>query len=300
MDDKEEIMVSVFCLTYNHEKYIRSALEGFVNQKTNFKYEVIVHDDASTDKTAEIIREYELKFPEIIKPIYQNENQYSKGKKIVTDCVLPKAYGKYIALCEGDDYWTDEKKLQLQYNYMEEHPECSLVAHKTKTLHNNGHFSDYTNYTYDTEKKCHLNASLLIAHHNYFSTNSMFFRRTFYRNNHEFLNNVAHFDYVDKIMLSMEGDVYVIPKYMSVYRSCSSGSWTERVYFDTDKWNSHLKVSIEFLEAINKYREYKFDKEIKEEIRRRTFIILCNKGNIRAIKMQISIFRIFINVFMVF
>ena len=125
---EDEIMVSVYCTAYNHEKYIRDALEGFVNQKTNFKYEVLVHDDASTDNTAKIIKEYEKKYPDIIKPIYQKENQFSKGKAI--SLILDKlAKGKYIALCEGDDYWIDENKLQIQVDYMEEHPDCTFCFH---------------------------------------------------------------------------------------------------------------------------------------------------------------------------
>ena len=117
MEDNN-IMVSICCITYNQEKFIRQALDGFLMQKTNFKYEIIIHDDASTDNTANIILEYEKKYPDIIKPIYQTENQYSKGKK-PTLITYKAAQGKYIALCEGDDYWIDENKLQLQVDYME-------------------------------------------------------------------------------------------------------------------------------------------------------------------------------------
>lgn len=100
----DKLMVSICCITYNHEKYISEALESFLMQKTSFKYEILIHDDASTDNTAKIIREYEKKFPEIIKPIYQIENQYSKGNKINLVYNFPRAKGKYIAICEGDDY----------------------------------------------------------------------------------------------------------------------------------------------------------------------------------------------------
>lgn len=122
----EEIKVSVYCLAYNHEKYIRDALEGFVSQKTDFRYEVIVHDDASEDGTAEIIREYARRYPEIIRPVFQTENQWSKGVRIVPVHIWPRIRGKYIAVCEGDDYWTDYNKLQKQYDYMEAHPNCAL------------------------------------------------------------------------------------------------------------------------------------------------------------------------------
>ena len=90
-------LVSVYCLTYNHEKYIKDALEGFINQKTDFEYEVFVHDDASTDNTAKIIKEYAQKYPHIIKPILQKENQYSKGVKIFYQYIYPRISGKYIA-----------------------------------------------------------------------------------------------------------------------------------------------------------------------------------------------------------
>ena len=94
-------LVSVCCITYNHEPYIVQALNGFLMQKTSFPFEVLIHDDASTDRTADIIREYEKKFPKIIKPIYQKENQYSKGNRaILASFVYPRAKGKYIALCE--------------------------------------------------------------------------------------------------------------------------------------------------------------------------------------------------------
>ena len=108
---EDGIVVSVYCLAYNHEQYIRDALEGFVRQKTNFRYEVLVHDDASTDNTPAIIREYAQKYPDIIKPIFQTENQYSKGVKILPEIIHPKSSGRYIAFCEGDDYWCDENKL---------------------------------------------------------------------------------------------------------------------------------------------------------------------------------------------
>ena len=107
-------MVSICCLAYNHEKYIRKTLEGFVNQKTNFNYEILIHDDCSTDNTVNIVEEYRKKYPKLIKPIYQKENQHSKGIKISNVYQFPRAQGKYIAMCEGDDYWTDMNKLQKQ------------------------------------------------------------------------------------------------------------------------------------------------------------------------------------------
>ncbi len=125
--DKEKPLVSIFCLTYNHAPYIRQCLDGFLMQKTTFAYEVIINDDASTDGTTEIIREYEEKYPDIIKPIYHEENLYSKGERgFWQKYCFPKSKGKYIALCEGDDYWTDPYKLQKQVDFLEGHLEYSM------------------------------------------------------------------------------------------------------------------------------------------------------------------------------
>ena len=111
--NKENPLVSIVCESYNHEPYLRKCLDGFVMQKTNFSFEILIHDDASTDKSADIIREYISKYPQLDwKPIFQIENQYSKGISIWTEIQFPRAQGKYIALCEGDDYWTDPYKLQ--------------------------------------------------------------------------------------------------------------------------------------------------------------------------------------------
>ena len=123
-----DIKVSVICCAYNQESYIEDALKGCVMQKTDFNFEVLVSDDASTDHTADIIREYEKKYPELIKPLYLTENQYSKG--IYPGVFLmQEAQGKYYALCEGDDYWISDHKLQRQYDVLEQHPECDMSAH---------------------------------------------------------------------------------------------------------------------------------------------------------------------------
>jgi glycosyltransferase involved in cell wall biosynthesis len=112
-------MVSVCCITFNHERYIRQCLEGILAQKCDFEYEVLIHDDASTDNTAQIISEYSSQFPNKITAILQVENQYSKGIKPLVHFLFPQAKGKYIAICEGDDYWVDPKKLQKQVSFLE-------------------------------------------------------------------------------------------------------------------------------------------------------------------------------------
>lgn len=130
MSNPNDIMVTIRCIAYNQEKFIRQCLDGFVMQQTNFKFEAIVHDDASTDATADIIREYAERYPDIIKPILETENQYSQGSNKLRSILDPLMTGKYIAICEGDDYWTDPLKLQKQVDFLEAHPGYSMCFHQ--------------------------------------------------------------------------------------------------------------------------------------------------------------------------
>lgn len=118
-------LVSICCIVYNHEMYLKRCLDGFLMQQTGFDFEIIVHDDASKDNSTTIIRDYCKKYPNLFKPILQTNNQFSTGRRILP-ILFQEASGKYIALCEGDDYWTDPLKLQKQVDYMEAHPDCSM------------------------------------------------------------------------------------------------------------------------------------------------------------------------------
>ena len=126
-------LVTICCITYNHAAYIRECLNGFLMQETNFKFEVVIHDDASTDETQSIIKEYCEKYPNVFSPIFQHVNQYSRGiKSIIQTFCVPKFRGKYIAMCEGDDYWIDPYKLQKQVNFLESHPDYGMCYTKVK------------------------------------------------------------------------------------------------------------------------------------------------------------------------
>lgn len=136
----QKYKVAIKCLVYNHEPYLRECLEGFVMQQTDFPFVAIVHDDASTDHSVDIIREYAAKYPDIIHPLYETENQWRKAdgslRKIMNDAI--EATGApYIAMCEGDDYWTDPHKLQKQVDFLDTHPEYELCCHRYKILNQN-------------------------------------------------------------------------------------------------------------------------------------------------------------------
>ncbi len=154
---KQKPLVAIQCITYNHEPYIRDALEGFVMQKTDFPFVAIVHDDASTDKTADIIREYAEKYPDIIKPIFETENQYSKKDgslgRIMNDAISATG-AKYIAMCEGDDYWTDPLKLQKQVDFLESnndyamcYTQARIFYQQKQTISKNIYGKKYSGFT---------------------------------------------------------------------------------------------------------------------------------------------------------
>lgn len=207
-------LVSIICITYNHEPYIRQCLDGFMMQKTNFRFEVLIHDDASTDNTANIIREYEAKYPDIIKPIYQKENQYSKGVKIGQTYLYPNAKGKYIAECEGDDYWTDPLKLQKQVDVLEVNEDVGVVytAFQVVDLYNNE-----IKYPY-AEKHMRRSFSgdhfLALLYDNFPQTLTVLYRKSLY-DEKQLINGI---DYSLFLSLSLSTKFMYINEKTGVYR----------------------------------------------------------------------------------
>lgn len=136
--NNEAPLVTIRCLVYNHAPYLRQCLDGFVKQKTNFRFEALVHDDASTDGSADIIREYAEKYPDIIVPLLETENLYSRQDGSFTRSMNLHTRGKYVAFCEGDDYWPNENKLQEQVDFLETHPDYSAIFGTAEVVSENG------------------------------------------------------------------------------------------------------------------------------------------------------------------
>ena len=226
--DKDQILVSICCITFNQEAYIRDALEGFVSQKTNFKYEVLIHDDASTDKTAEIIREYQERYPEIIKPILQMVNQYSLGLTNVSGTWnFPRAVkngSKYIAMCEGDDYWIDDQKLQRQVDYMETHPECALAFHSAKVEVQGNAVTEQMMRPYKKDRI--VTPEEIIDKTSGYATASLLFRTEMVKELPEFYNNAPIADIPLQLLAANMGYGYYMDRPMAVYRLGGAASWT--------------------------------------------------------------------------
>lgn len=263
MDNEQNIMVSVICTAYNHEKYMRQCLDGFVMQKTDFKYEVIVHDDASTDNTPEIIREYQKNYPDIIKPILQTENQYSKRKSIIWLCV-EKVKGKFIALCEGDDFWTDEYKLQKQFDAMESNPSCKMCLCKVRAVQENGEGMEQTYPNTQVREGVHDSYSLLeiICKEYSFQTSCYFFDsltlKNYYIEEPEFYRVAPVGDWPYLLYFS-QFDIYYIDDEMSCYRKNSVGSFSARMKNNSiEKQKMYNMSMISMIEEFDKYTKYEY------------------------------------------
>lgn len=274
---ENEIMVSVCCLAYNHSKYIRQCLDGFVNQKTNFKFEVLIHDDASTDGTQDIIKEYEEKYPDIIKPIYQTENQYSKGIKINKTFQYPRARGKYITTCEGDDYWCDENKLQMQLDFLENHLDYSACVHNTmimncRTGEEHSKIANAADETLSTEQ-------VLFNTVYEFHTSSIMFRKEFITIPDELVLSWSG-DCSRAAYLALCGKIFRFAEVMSVYRFFAEGSYTEK----TEKVPKEIIVKrstemIPFYRGVDKLSNYKYHDDFERKIAEKEFEILLLKDD---------------------
>lgn len=229
-------LVSICSITYNHAPYIRQCLDGFLMQKTKFRYEIIIHDDASTDGTTEIIKEYAEKHPDLITPIFQKENQYSKGiRGMFPRFCFPHAKGKYIALCEGDDYWTDPLKLQKQVDFLEANPEYVMCSHRFKQymqkegIYKDDWYGEVPNgITYDLN-------SLIQGFWFHTPLTVMFRRDSLCLAEYEKYPNSK--DATLFFHLLQKGRGFMIPEFMGMYRVHSGGVWSgvsERSQMEAD------------------------------------------------------------------
>lgn len=210
-------VVSIHCIVYNHERYLRDTLNGFVMQKTSFPFEAIVHDDVSSDGSKAIIEEYAKRYPEIIKPVYEVENQYSKHNGSLERVMENATNGKYVAVCEGDDYWTDPFKLQKQYEFMEANPEFIMCCHNA--------FSDFGNkrgIEISPTIKSHEITLEEMLHAWFIPTASLFYRFDKYK---EIEHSKAYVndDYALEIRLLSKGKVYYDDSIMATYRRHQEG-----------------------------------------------------------------------------
>ncbi len=284
----ENIKLSIVCLAYNHERFIRDCLDGFVMQKTDFPFEILINDDASTDKTADIIREYEAKYPDLFRCVYQTENQWGK-KSVWTDILFPMVRGKYVALCEGDDYWTDPLKLKKQVEFMEAHPDFSVCFHPVTV-----HWDDNSepDKIFPNEKGRFYKTELTLTDlldHNFIQTNSVIYRWRFHHDPLTLMpNDILPGDWFLHLLHAQTGKIAFLPDVMAVYRRNQGGIWSGVA--QKPEWFIRCGISfLRFYLAVQKQFGKNY-KEILDEFSILTYLHLKKAGKDNLIKELFSVY----------
>ena len=253
------ILVSIICFSYNHKDFLEQAIDSFLMQETTFPFEIIIQDDASTDGSADIIKKYHALYPTLIKPILQTQNQYSKTGSFfsILKLGLQMAQGKYIAYCDGDDYWTDRKKLEIQVNFLENHPEFIMCAHAVEV--ENLTASPLPSPYRPVVKPIHTFKDILSNH--FIPTLSLVFRYTRFEPEPAFLHQVRSLDMAIELMLSSQGLCYYFPRKMGCYRQHSAGI-SQQNLSPLDRRNLYYLL----YQGIDSYTEFKYTTLIQKKL----------------------------------
>lgn len=268
-------LVSVACITYNHECFIREALDGFLKQKTTFPVELIVHDDASNDGTRDIIGEYKDKYPRLFNTILQEKNQWSNGGNIYGRFIYPRVKGKYLALCEGDDYWTDPFKLQTQFEYLEKYPKVNLCFHPAISMYENSEKHNEVISKHFNINKLISTEEIIIGGPHYCPTASVCIRSNIIKHD-LFVKHKLRYSYFRQIIASLEGGAIYVNKTMSVYRRGVDGSWNDRAKNSSLMLYKHHKKIFKYLKILDKYTNGSYKESIRDVFSKRFFDIMKN------------------------
>jgi glycosyltransferase involved in cell wall biosynthesis len=281
-----EPIVSILCMSYNHDRYIEDAIRGFLFQKTNFPFEIIIHDDASTDGTRSIVEKYAIDYPKIIRPVFQDENQYSKGVKILLH-TASYAIGEYIAFCEGDDFWISDDKLQTQVDALKEVPDCEICFHSAVKVTND--IPDKHLFCRRASGNCLISVEPIIrCGGSFMPTASMLIRRSFF--DRAFQDNSSFYKkylmgYFCQIFCSLAGGALYIDRPMSVYRSFSEGSWTQTLSQNQGFYEKWLTTYLASLREADARTGYKYSADFLVPVKR------CHLGVLNNKKLDVSFRR---------
>jgi len=256
-------------ITYNHEKFIAQAIEGVLMQKTDFPFELIIGEDCSTDRTREIVVDYANRYPEIIKPILHEKNV---GAKANSESVREACTGKYVALCEGDDYWIDPLKLQKQVDFMESHPECTLSIHNAVIIDSKG--KNGGNFLLSKNIKSGIYSVEQIALFGFVPTASILYRKHIFENPPVWFSNARPGDYALILIVCSAGYAYYSSEVASAYRHGVLGSATVRLNNKPRiEKVQYFKQYIHLIDCFDEYTNCKY-KEAMDQVRIRKEIAI--------------------------
>ena len=281
----EPPLVSFVCVTYNHEEYIKDTIEGFLKQETDFPFEIIIQDDASTDNTANIIKHYVEKYPALIKPIFYTENQFSKHRKNVLLIAVPHARGNYIACCEGDDYWTDPQKIQRQLTALKQHPDCAVSFHPVLRKSVNGKRREKILAKHSRHNKIFNTKELVLGGGGFCPTASFIFKSSFFKTIPDWFLDAPIGDYFLQILSSLPGGSIYINQTMAVYRVDSEGSWSHKMAKDEQYAYFYFINILKSLDAIDAHTAHQYQKEFNI-IRKKICFFMCRNPLLSAFKRK--------------
>jgi glycosyltransferase involved in cell wall biosynthesis len=244
--DRARPLVSVVCPSFNHEAYIDDAIKGFLIQRTTFPFEIVIHDDASTDRTADKIRVFERQYPNIIRCVYQKDNQYSKGRRPLLH-TFHISSGKYIAICEGDDFWISETKLQLQCEAMIARPDINICLHSAYAEANETERA-YTTFGFVSDHPAVLpTAQVIRGRGGFCATASIMITSAFAKSLPAWLEKAPVLDlFIQGLAAFPYGALYV-PGMLCVYRLRTANSWTSRLAanYISSAWLSSYAIALD-------------------------------------------------------
>gem|GEM_PF-265522 len=252
------IKISVPIFAYNHEKYIAKALDSVLMQRTNFDYEIVIGDDFSTDNTRNILIDYKSRYPEKIRLLFNYRNL---GAHRNIEQTLHACLGTYVAVLDGDDYWTSPDKLQRQADFLTDHPHCSLCFHDALILYEDGS-QQPTSYR-TCQKEFSTVEDLLLD--NYIPTSSVMFRRGLVEKIPDWVGKLKMGDWPTYILYAQKGKIGYIDETMSVYVVHRGGVWS------TKTWQDHTQAIIGLFEALDKHLEPKYTSNTRLILRWRYF-----------------------------
>jgi len=226
--DADSPKVSIVTTTHNQEGYVRQAFDSFLAQQTDFPVEVVVADDASTDATPAIIREYAERYPHTFRPILRPENLGLNANLVGA---LSVARGEYIALCEGDDFWTDPRKLSKQVTYLDQHPDTSVCFHPVRVMWDDGRADDSKFPPVYLRGDLSVEALLLM---NFIQTNSVVYRRL--ERYDDIPADVMPLDWYLHVLHAAHGEIAMLPEMMAVNRRHAAGMWHNQVVDPPQFW----------------------------------------------------------------
>lgn len=267
------LLVSINCITYNHEEYIVDALEGFLMQETNFSFEILIGEDCSTDNTRKIVDEYVKQYPGQIRLITSAQNVGMEKNALR---VFEQSQGKYIAECEGDDYWTNPFKLQKQVDYMENNPECTLCFHAAEIVVASKKATGRKVKPYFEDQQASME-DIILGGGAFCATASLVYPRKLMSNPPSFFKTAHVGDYPTQLFLANKGYAYYIDECMSAYRTGVTGSWTNQMNSGKNIRGKMIEVNegdIRILTGFNEYTNLKYAKLIDSIVIKKEFILL--------------------------